>query len=241
MEIRLNSTFVEGRISLLFKSKVRLLDQWGERYLDPPDRGTLYNWLSNRSSFRSFKKVLELSSLLEVDPVLLFEIADGDFAARFDQILRNILGGLPSVNPVSTTIFQTFGPRTDWPDNREILRVTGDRWNYQEFINLGVEAGHYQTLKIITSDDTGPLTFHIAYRGDQTNLWRVYGNFTVFEDTILLNNYFQGVIITSRETTSEILFSTYFGAGATNFRIACLKPFKVLFSDKCEESNRFYA
>ncbi len=195
----------------------------------PRNRATLYRWFQGDLPGTS-ETLIELSAILDIDPLSLFVLAGDDPSDATAKILTALETGLWQHK--SMAILGNFlGRRADWPPRAIGARFpTG--WHTFDFAHdPNVLAGVYGSFRIRfpeQSDAEIPRVIHIAYRHRPHfgGRWLQYGLIRFLGTASTLLNINGSIEIGSApEATGPFTVETIFGLGPAEFRLASLMPF----------------
>lgn len=215
------------------------LDHWhcandarGKPYLKAPgNRATVYRWLQGDLPGSS-ETLLELASVLNVDPFCLVRLSDGDAPGATAKILTAMETGLWPHKSMSL-LSDFLGRRADWPPPSVGQRFT-DGWHIRDFMHdPNLVAGIYGHFQVTFDADLNPdipRVMHIAYRYKPHfgGRWLQYG-IVRFEGTSVLLFNINGSVEYGSSSAIEgpYAIETVFGLGPAEFRLASLSPFSA--------------
>lgn len=213
------------------------LDHWhcandarGRPYTKAPgNRATVYRWLQGDLP-GSAETLLELGSVLGIDPFCLFRLSGDDPSSATARILTAMETGVWPHKAMSL-LADFLGRRADWPPRAVGERYT-DGWHFDDFKHdPGIVAGVYGNFRVSFPDHLHPeipKLLHIAYRHKPHfgGRWLQYGMIRFDGRTNLLLNINGGIETGfAPSPVGPFTIETVFGLGPAEFRLASLSPF----------------
>lgn len=198
----------------------------------PPHRGTIHRWTQGQLP-RTKEDLMRLCGVLDVDPVSLLKLPEGDPEATMERLATNFLHG--RWDPPSLELLNGFlGRRRVWPPPELAQRYFGRPWWTQELAHdAEVRTNYYATLRIAASgqkNSEGPFVYHIGFRHPTLfgKRWLQYGVVLRHGKRVSLrhiNGYTDACNVC--DTTAPTLVETWFGPNPAIFRVASLHAFAL--------------
>jgi hypothetical protein len=213
---------------------------WEEEAMTRPmfpkskQRSTVYRWLIDgvpSSKDKSECNIFALSSLLDVDPLVLFDFKRNGFFSNFAKLRQLIYFGNNTIGGLAP-LLRMFKPGDEWPSDFLARNFYDRPWFSEQFSNEGeLPSSDYVLLKARFSENLSaqPLAVHIAYRRTNSpdTMWRYYGSVLSIQDKLELyseGGSFQKMDI---KKMGEIQFRTYFGGRPVEWRVVSLHNFSL--------------
>lgn len=214
-----------------------LLDRWGNRYPDVPDRSTVYRWIKEGTIPRG-EEYLRLCSVLDVDPVSLLVASDGDTPKAMEYLL--VSQQLDQwKQPGLVFLREFFGRQASWPPPAIAATYYRRPWQVEEVVHEPVR-GHVAHFGMIAFDGARevyavrPQVVHIAFKqpGLFRERWLEFGVLTRFGTEVrLLHINGHHDRYEARTVEEPARFETMFGLGRAVFRLASLHPIGARISE----------
>jgi hypothetical protein len=204
-----------------------LMDRWGERFTELPNRDTFYSWRTGPRFSGNLTSYLRLCACLDVDPIAVIS-ADKLSSASFGDNLLMLALGSPGGRGIKVTdVLGIFGPVKTWPSSKEVTEAYGNDWFRSFFKNEGSSKSHYELLRLCFDVSFPPRVAHFAYRVTSAERWRMYGSVGLDRnDRFLIHLYGKNQTMIS-DDPSKILVETRFGEGPCEFCVASLHHFDI--------------
>ena len=207
-------------------------DRAGEKLIAPPHRSTVNRWTHGEMP-RTSGHLMRLCGILDVDPMCLLKLPDGDPDSTMESLATTYLHG--SWEPPALKFLEEFlGRRAQWPPPDLAQRYFGRKWYQREFVHEATtRLNHYATISITPSGRApigGPLVYHVAFRHATLfgKRWLQYGVVLRYGNRISLrhiNGYTDLYDAENAQYPTRI--ETWFGLSPAVFRIASLHPFDL--------------
>ena len=215
-------------------------DRPGERRCNPPDRSTLYRWIGG-SMPRTSDQLLRLCGILDVDPMCLLKLPDGDPDAALDSLATSYLHG--QWKPPAIKFLNEFlGRRAQWPPPDLAQRYFGRKWCHREFAHEATARTNcYATISIAATQrmpGDGPFVYHVAFRHPAlfVKRWLQYGVVLRHGNRVSLRHINGHTDMCDVEDVrSPLRIETWFGPNPAVFRVASLHPFQLEVEESPDE------
>lgn len=231
-----------------------LIVDWEERAAElgvtcppAPSRSTINSWMAD--GFPGFKRTrknadtgkveinpkfyqaLMFCSLLDVDPLAIFDLERNGYKSRFGKFRKAIqygFGGLGAYAP----LFEMYAPDEIWPNDDLLRKYWNKNWCSFEFDNKNYFKSNDYCLIKVNFDNSPrelPRAVHISYRRwdvhRKDTMWRFYGSVVANGNNLELFNEGGFYAEMQRLPGSDIQFRTYFGGRNVEFRLVSLHEF----------------
>jgi len=204
------------------------------------NRSTISRWRKQSALPNDPLQFLRLAQVLEIDPLLLFELDEQRFSALCFQVGKLLLSGGLAGALRSLAFVEEFWTCAgeSWPPATVVSRsgTVGYDWHTADFVHegqLGVGPKGRNFYASIPLDGSrirsrnAPQVWHLAYRDrvGAAALWHPYGSVAMVGDRIELYAYQGRVEVVT--ASGPFAIQTWFGEGDAEFRIASLHPFRA--------------
>ncbi len=221
-----------------------VLDRWGNRYSEVPDRTTIHRWIKEGTIPRG-EEYLRLCSVLDVDPVSLLVASDGDTPKAMEHLL--VSQQLDQwKQPGLAFLREFFGRQHNWPPPAVALNYFGRAWHVGEIVHEPKRdhVAHYGVITIDGSPDvypSRPQIVHVAFQqpGLFRERWLEFGIITRLGNVVQLlhiNGHHDSY--TTGSPVEPAHFETMLGLGRAVFRLASLHSFTARISQRPQGAQR---
>ena len=215
-------------------------DRAGEKPIAPPHRSTVNRWTHGEMP-RTSGHLIRLCGILDVDPMCLLKLPDGDPDATMESLATTYLHG--RWEPPALKFLEEFmGRRAQWPPPDLAQRYFGRRWCHREFAHEATtRTNYYARISVAPSGRApggGPFVYHVAYRHVTlfAKRWLQYGVVLRYGNRISLRHINGHTdMYDAEDVGAPTRIETWFGPNPAVFRLASLHPFQLEVEESSDE------
>lgn len=235
MPIYLKKMLVRNLIKSKYHSFDNFVADWEEfaeknRYFPKAkQRSSMYRWINDGFPTNS-DQIVGFCSMLDVDPMAVFDYERNGYFSKFASIRHKIQLGLAHVG-VFSPLYAVYKPGPVWPSHETARNCYGREWSGVEFNNAEHWSDtNYCLIKVKFSEPTtDPRAAHIAYRRTDSpdTMWRYFGCVISIEGQLQLYSESGDYQTMQSVLEGEIRFRTFYGGRPVEFRVASLHAFTL--------------